>query len=130
MHRPPKPIGAAADATDRGNAPELARALSLPLLVLYGLGTIRGAGIYVLVGKVAGIAGLLAPFAFLLAAAAALVSVFTDAELAARYPRSTGEPLYVAQGFGMRGISLWSGCSSWQWARSPQRPSRAASSAA
>lgn len=109
VDRVPNPDGTAATEPGRGKAPELARALSLPLLVLYGLGTIIGAGIYVLVGKVAGIAGLLAPFAFLLAGAVALVSAFTYAELAARYPRSAGEPLYVAQGFGMRGISLWVG---------------------
>jgi hypothetical protein len=34
--------------------------LSLPLVVLYGLGNIVGAGIYVLIGEVAGRAGYLA----------------------------------------------------------------------
>ncbi len=48
------------------NRAQLRRALSLPLITLYGLGTIVGAGIYVLVGKVAGAAGMSAPFAFLL----------------------------------------------------------------
>nr|NIO42543.1 amino acid permease [Burkholderiales bacterium] len=43
----------------------LRRALSLPLVTFYGLGTILGAGIYVLVGEVAGVAGMYAPFAFL-----------------------------------------------------------------
>ena len=33
--------------------PKLKRSLSLPLITFYGLGTILGAGIYVLVGKVA-----------------------------------------------------------------------------
>ncbi len=47
---------------------QLRRALSLPLITFYGLGTILGAGIYVLVGKVAGAAGLYAPLAFLVAA--------------------------------------------------------------
>ena len=46
---------------------QLKRRLSLPLLVLYGLGTTIGAGIYALVGKIAGESGYLAPFAFLLA---------------------------------------------------------------
>ena len=45
----------------------LRRALGLWLLVFYGLGTIIGAGIYVLVGEVAGKAGLAAPIAFLFA---------------------------------------------------------------
>ena len=43
----------------------LARKITLPLIALYGLGTILGAGIYVLVGKVAGAAGLFSPLAFL-----------------------------------------------------------------
>ena len=35
----------------------LKRTLSLPLMVLYGLGPTIGAGIYALIGEVAGIAG-------------------------------------------------------------------------
>ncbi|MEK7191612.1 MAG: amino acid permease, partial [Pseudomonadota bacterium] len=40
---------------------ELKRTLSLTQITFYGLGTILGAGIYVLVGKVADTAGLYAP---------------------------------------------------------------------
>ena len=39
----------------------LKRSLNLPLVVLYGLGNILGAGVYVLIGKVAGEAGFYAP---------------------------------------------------------------------
>jgi hypothetical protein len=46
--------------------PALCRRLGLRLLVLYGVG-ITGAGIYVLVGAVAGHAGAYSPWAFLLA---------------------------------------------------------------
>lgn len=101
--------GHRANDSGRGDAAEatpLRRALSLPLLTMYGLGTIIGAGIYVLIGKVAGIAGLYAPVAFLIAAAAALVTALTYTELAARYPKSAGEPLYVARGLGVRGLSV------------------------
>ena len=45
----------------------LHRTLSLPWIVLYGLGTTIGAGIYALTGEVAGIAGMNAPLAFLVA---------------------------------------------------------------
>ena len=87
-------------------AAELKRTLSLAQLVLYGLGTILGAGIYVLVGKVASLAGPYVPVAFLVAA---LLTVFTGlsyAELAARYPRSAGEAVYVQEGFHRRALSL------------------------
>ena len=47
-------------------APALARRLNLSLLVLYGLGTTIGAGIYALMGEVAARAGMAAPLSFLL----------------------------------------------------------------
>lgn len=89
--------------------PELRRRLTLPLLVLYGLGVTIGAGIYVLVGAAAGRAGLNAPFAFVIAA---LVMAFTAAafsELAGRYPVSAGEAAYVRAGFGSNLLSVLTG---------------------
>jgi amino acid transporter len=69
----------------------LKRSLSLPLVTLYGVGTTIGAGIFVLVGKVAGAALIYAPVSFLLAAVLAGFSAFAFAELSARYPQSAGE---------------------------------------
>jgi basic amino acid/polyamine antiporter, APA family len=46
---------------------KLQRRLGLPLLVLYGTGITIGAGIYVLIGAVAGHAGVYAPWSFVLA---------------------------------------------------------------
>ncbi len=86
--------------------PSLKRGLTLPLLVLYGLGTTIGAGIYALVGKVAGSAGLHAPFAFLLSAALVAFSAFSFAEMASRLPRSAGEAVYVQAGLGLRWLAL------------------------
>ncbi|HSS66681.1 MAG TPA: amino acid permease, partial [Gammaproteobacteria bacterium] len=68
--------------------PALKRSLGLGLISLYGLGNILGAGIYVLVGKVVGTAGVHAPLAFVVAAMVAALSAFTYGELAARYPVS------------------------------------------
>ena len=85
---------------------ELIRRLSLPLLVFYGIGTILGAGIYVLVGKVAGEAGFYTPFSFLLASLLAAFSAFSYAELAARFPRSAGEAIYIEEGFGIKRLSI------------------------
>ena len=85
---------------------ELRRSLSLPLLTLYGLGTIIGAGIYVLVGEVAGVAGNYMPLAFLVAALLVTFTAFAYAELSARYPRSAGAALYVHAAFAHRHVSL------------------------
>ena len=78
----------------------LRRRLTLPLLTFYGLGTIVGAGIYVLIGAVAGRAGLYAPMAFLLSALIAALTAHSYAELSARFPKSAGEAVYVREGFG------------------------------
>jgi len=86
--------------------PELRRALGLPLLTLYGLGTVLGAGIYVLIGEVAGRTGGFAPFSFLLAAVLSALTAFSFAELGGRFPKSAGEAVYVLEGFGRRELSL------------------------
>lgn len=85
---------------------KLIRRLSLPLLIFYGIGTILGAGIYVLVGKVAGEAGSFAPFSFVFASLLACFSAFSYAELAARFPRSAGEAIYIEEGFGIQKLSI------------------------
>lgn len=78
----------------------LARKITLPLLVFYGLGTILGAGIYVLVGKVAGSAGMLAPLAFFVAAIVAGITALSYCQLVVLYPKSSGEAHYVSAAFG------------------------------
>lgn len=91
----------------RPDAPvALKRSLTLGLLTLYGLGTILGAGIYVLVGRVAGIAGMHAPLAFVVAALLAGLTGLSYAELAARFPRSAGEAVYVQEGLRRRPLSV------------------------
>lgn len=59
-----------------------------------------GAGIYVLVGVVAGEAGAYAPFAFVLAGLVAAASAASFAELSARIPESAGEAAYMREAFG------------------------------
>ena len=85
--------------------PVLRRSLSLPLITFYGLGNILGAGIYVLIGKVVGHAGLLAPLSFLLASLLACLTAFTYAELSARYPLSAGEAVYVEEGLNLPALA-------------------------
>jgi APA family basic amino acid/polyamine antiporter len=88
------------------NKTSLKRSLSLSLITLYGLGNILGAGIYVLVGKVAGQAGYFAPLSFFIASIIAAISAFTYAELSSRYPVSAGETVYLYEGFGVHKLSL------------------------
>lgn len=89
--------------------PKLKRSLGLTLLVLYGLGTTIGAGIYVLVGAAAGRAGIYAPIAFIAAAIAVAPTAASYAELAGRYPVSAGEAAYVSAGFRSRAMSMLTG---------------------
>ncbi len=84
----------------------LKRNLTLPLLTLYGLGNILGAGIYVLVGKVAGIAGLGTPLAFLIAMLVAGLTAFSYMELAGRFPVSASVSVYLHKAFGRRWLSV------------------------
>lgn len=78
----------------------LRRSLSLPLLTFYGLGTILGAGIYVLIAAVTAEAGAAMPLSFLLAGIIASFTAFSYAELASRYPRAAAEAVYVERAFG------------------------------
>lgn len=80
---------------------KLKRVVSAPMLLLYGMGNILGAGIYVLVGKVAGDAGYAAPYAFVLAAIVAGFTARSYGELTSRYPVSAGEANYVLSAFNM-----------------------------
>ena len=87
----------------------LQRRLGLPLLVLYGTGITIGAGIYVLIGAVAGHAGKYAPWSFVLAAIVMALTVASYAELSTRFPVSAGEAAYVKAAFQSRIMSTLTG---------------------
>jgi amino acid transporter len=74
-------------------------------LVLYGLGSIIGAGIYVLVGAVADAAAYGAPLSFLLAGVLAGLTGLSYAELSARFPEAAGAAVYVKEAFGSDALS-------------------------
>jgi len=84
---------------------ELKRTLGLPLLLFFGLGNILGAGIYVLIGKVAGVAGMYTPIGFFVASVVAAFSAFTYGELSARFPLAAGEAVYIQEGFHLKVLS-------------------------
>lgn len=85
---------------------KLKRSIGLSALTLYGLGNILGAGIYVLVGKVAGYAGSSTTFAFIIAMSVAALTAFSYMELSARYPVSAGASVYLHKAFGKKWLSL------------------------
>lgn len=80
----------------------LKRALGLGHIVFFGVGSILGAGIYTLIGKVAGEAGNLSWLAFGIASLTAFLTAFSYAELSAAFPRSGGEYVYAQKAFGQR----------------------------
>ncbi len=91
------------------NKVTLKRDISLYLLIFYGLGNILGAGIYVLVGKIAGISGIFAPISFIVACIVVLFTALSYSELSARFPYSAGEALYAKHAFNSKYISIFIG---------------------
>jgi len=89
-----------------GETPRLKRGLGLGLLTLYGLGTTIGAGIYVLIGSMAGVAGVYAPVSFLVAALLVVFTGLSFAELGSRHPHAAGEAVYVRVAFGREDLAL------------------------
>ena len=88
------------------NKVSLKRDISLYLLVFYGLGNILGAGIYVLIGEIAGISGLFTPISFIVACVVVLFTALSYAELSSRFPYSAGEALYAKHAFNSKNLSL------------------------
>lgn len=83
----------------------LRRNLSLWQVVLYGLGTTIGAGIYLLLGEVARLSGPAAPTAFLVSSLLAIFTALSFGELVSRFPHSAGTATYVREGFGRRHLA-------------------------
>ncbi len=81
------------------HAPRLKRTLTLPYVVLYGLGVTVGAGIYVLLGEVIARSGTFAPVSFLIAGLVMLLPAACFAELTGRMPFAAAEAHFVGTGF-------------------------------
>ena len=86
--------------TNQAKPVVLRRALSLPLLVFYGLGVTVGAGIFALIGEIVRSAGDGATAAFVIAGVIAGVTGVSYAFLSAEYPRAGGEAVYVNMSLG------------------------------
>jgi basic amino acid/polyamine antiporter, APA family len=99
-----------ADRTDT----RLRRAVTGPLLFLFILGDVLGAGVYALAGRVAAEVGGAIWVPLLVALLLALLTAASYAELATKYPRAGGSAVYAERASGSR-----SSRSSWASACSP-----------
>ena len=84
----------------------LRRVLGFWAMVVYGVGDILGAGIYALIGKIAGVAGTASWAAFAVALGAATLTALSYAELGSRFPKSGGESHFCQQAFRAPGLAL------------------------
>ena len=85
--------------TEEGSV-RLRRVLTLPMVVVYGLGVTIGAGIFALVGEILAISGDSAPLSFLLAGVIAGATGVSYALLVRVYPRAAGEAYFAKLGLG------------------------------
>lgn len=81
---------------------KLKRTLGLTEAVFFGTGSILGAGIYAIVGKVAGFSGNMIWLSFAIASLTALMSAFSYAELSSMFPSAGGEYVYAKQAFNRK----------------------------
>jgi amino acid transporter len=84
----------------------LKRVFGLPTLVIYGVGDILGAGIYAVVGKIAGLAGSMVWISFLVAMLVAALTALSYAELGSRLPKSGGVAYFVHTAFQREWLSM------------------------
>lgn len=85
--------------TEAPASTSLRRAVTGPLLYLFILGDVLGAGVYALIGEMAGTAGGLVWLSFLVALAMALLTAFSYAELVTKYPQAGGSAVYAEKAF-------------------------------
>src|SRR5262245_25376085 len=93
---------ASAGGADSGGAGGgLRRVIGRKVLMLFVVGDILGAGIYALVGQVAGKVGGAVWVPFLVAFVLATLTAASYAELVGKYPQAAGAALYTNKAFGI-----------------------------
>lgn len=92
--------------SDTTAQPELKRAIGPRLLLFFVIGDILGAGIYALMGSVAGKIGGALWLPFLLAFVVAFLTAFSYLELVGKYPRAAGAALYTHKAFGINFLTF------------------------
>ncbi len=91
---------------ENAEADSLKRVFGLNTLVIYGVGDILGAGIYAVVGKVAGLSGSSVWISFLVAMVVAAFTALSYAELGSRAPKSGGVAYFVQKAFHTEWLSV------------------------
>lgn len=81
---------------------KLKRTLGLTEAIFFGTGSILGAGIYAIVGKVAGFSGNMIWLSFAIASFTAFMSAFSYAELSSMFPQAGAEYVYVKNAFNRK----------------------------
>src|SRR5690606_9343315 len=92
-----------------GTAPpttRLKRGISPPLLFVFVLGSVLGAGIYALTGELAAEAGGIIWLPVLIAMAMALLTASSYAELVTKYPRAGGAAIFAQRAYGRPLVSF------------------------
>jgi basic amino acid/polyamine antiporter, APA family len=89
---------------------QLKRSISLFQAIMYGTGLILGAGIYVLIGDAAGIAGNAVWVSFMIAAVIASFTGLSYAELSSTFPKSAAEYVFAKNAFGSNFVAFIVGC--------------------
>lgn len=84
----------------------LKRVFGLRTLVIYGVGDILGAGIYAVVGKIAGFSGSMVWASFLIAMLVAALTALSYAELGSRLPKSGGVAYFIHEAFRKEWLSM------------------------
>lgn len=87
-------------------ADSLKRHFGLTTLLIYGVGDILGAGIYAVVGKVAGLSGSAVWISFLMAMVVAALTALSYAELGSRLPKCGGVAYFVQKAFHTDWLSI------------------------
>lgn len=86
--------------TSTDERPTLRRTVTTTGLFLFILGDVLGAGVYVLAGEIAGIAGGALWVPLVVALLLALLTAGSSAELATKCPRAGGSSHYATRAFG------------------------------
>lgn len=106
MANPTKPGSTPAPGAERPEHPQLHRAISRNMLLLFVIGDVVGGGIYTLVGEIGSEVGGVVWLPMLLALSLALFTAASYAELVTKYPQAAGAALYVNKAFHRRFLTF------------------------